>query len=940
MLLIATLSISYSVLPLFSLSAEGTEGATTDQSTEEVVTTNVNESPAPLEEQGSNEVTAGNASEPNASDVGEDTVIETGDAVAGADVVNEVNTNTISSENSGQDGTTNEGDGDAGGSEEAVNATSTTPAAQDQNDPSLNTDFIENNATSTPHLSDNMQDPNASTLDVSDGDMAATNTAPLIITSDNTNEAAVSNAVETGAGTGSNEASNNGGNVVIDTGDAYASANVANIVNSNFIGAEGFFNILTVFGAMFGDIEMEYGSSALCSTFGCDISVLDLLNRNSALVENTVEANAVTGENTASNNGGDVTIATGDAYAAANVVNFVNTNVVSAHFLSFILNAFGPWVGDLVLPPASSFEEEGSLGCPNCFGEVSVANDNTVDIENGVAAGADTGSNSANGGDGDGGTITTGNAVAEANVMTVANMNIFGNNSILIFIRTQGRWSGNIFSLPPGVEVIKTDSGFILDGMGIFSNASTVLGNASVALNAANENSATIVNQVSANASTGSNTANANGGETSITTGNAYAAANVINFANINVVSRNWLLAIVNVFGDWNGDLAFGRPDLWIGESATPSSVPLEAGSTIVYTFTYRNNGNAAATGVSITDVFGPHLTFLDSGGGNTGVAGQISWDIGTVEPGEYGTVSYTMQVPTPSNVPEGQNRWVTNTVSITAFEDDVSTADNTDSLTFNVYERNYDVSKTHYYPDLKIEKRRIGGGIVLPGDKVDYVVAIYNQGIGSAYDVVVEDIMKDPNGGVVSEQMWDLGEVFPDERITLDYTIELASNAPYGTYINIAQAKGLMPYGGAMLPYYSGYGTQELEVGGVGGGETVEFVPPPESVQQDSETVLALDEASVGETPVPIVAAVVAGADGGGENPEGNGFEKVFFDHVNVAQVHSYPEYIIEKKHKGLAMAAVPFLFESAWSALAALLALLFALFLYWLMRQREIRK
>src|SRR3990167_2859915 len=94
----------------------------------------------------------------------------------------------------------------------------------------------------------------------------------------------------------------------------------------------------------------------------------------------------------------------------------------------------------------------------------------------------------------------------------------------------------------------------------------------------------------------------------------------------------------------------------------------------------------------------------------------------------------------------------------------------------------------------------------------LDYVVAIYNQGIGSAYDVVVEDIMKDPNGGVVSEQMWDLGEVFPDERITLDYTIELASNAPYGTYINIAQAKGLMPYGGAMLPYYSGYGTQELE--------------------------------------------------------------------------------------------------------------------------------
>ena len=87
-----------------------------------------------------------------------------------------------------------------------------------------------------------------------------------------------------------------------------------------------------------------------------------------------------------------------------------------------------------------------------------------------------------------------------------------------------------------------------------------------------------IENEVLAVSDTGENTIEGN--SASINTGNANAVTNLINILNSNVSDTNWLLGMINIFGNWQGDLAFGRPDLWVGASVrTDRPRPDESGS-------------------------------------------------------------------------------------------------------------------------------------------------------------------------------------------------------------------------------------------------------------------------------------------------------------------------------------------------------------------------
>src|SRR5690606_13875134 len=95
-------------------------------------------------------------------------------------------------------------------------------------------------------------------------------------------------------------------------------------------------------------------------------------------------------------------------------------------------------------------------------------------------------------------------------------------------------------------------------------------------------NTASITNNVDVVALTGENAIS--GSETAlICTGTAYAGANIMNVANATVVGRNWMLAIINILGDFNGNIAFGRPDLWIGGQANVPNA-IKNGNEIEYT--------------------------------------------------------------------------------------------------------------------------------------------------------------------------------------------------------------------------------------------------------------------------------------------------------------------------------------------------------------------
>jgi hypothetical protein len=194
------------------------------------------------------------------------------------------------------------------------------------------------------------------------------------------NNADIQNNLILTADTGDNSTSANvGGDSTIMTGDANILANVVNIANMNIVGGNWWLVIVNEAGNWigkligFGDSNMA-GSEEIDFTVGADGQVYvsnsdngvgstnntkanvnnssNVNQDNNAVIENNINLSANTGGNTSSfNTGGDSTIVTGDANIIANIINFVNNNIVgTGNLFVTVINVFGSWVGDFIGP--------------------------------------------------------------------------------------------------------------------------------------------------------------------------------------------------------------------------------------------------------------------------------------------------------------------------------------------------------------------------------------------------------------------------------------------------------------------------------------------------------------------------------------------------------------------------------------------------------------
>ena len=84
------------------------------------------------------------------------------------------------------------------------------------------------------------------------------------------------------------------------------------------------------------------------------------------------------------------------------------------------------------------------------------------------------------------------------------------------------------------------------------------------------------------------------------------------------------------------------EPDLRISKSADISTG--EPGDTIRYTLTYENTGNAAATGVVITDTLPAATSFVSAGAGVLS-GDTVTWTVGDVAVGGQGTLDLAVQI-------------------------------------------------------------------------------------------------------------------------------------------------------------------------------------------------------------------------------------------------------------------------------------------------------
>jgi uncharacterized repeat protein (TIGR01451 family) len=59
----------------------------------------------------------------------------------------------------------------------------------------------------------------------------------------------------------------------------------------------------------------------------------------------------------------------------------------------------------------------------------------------------------------------------------------------------------------------------------------------------------------------------------------------------------------MNIFGDFNGNISFGRPDLWVGEKIENTANTLK-GSIVKYRYSLLNNGDSPATQIKLSDAY------------------------------------------------------------------------------------------------------------------------------------------------------------------------------------------------------------------------------------------------------------------------------------------------------------------------------------------------
>lgn len=273
---------------------------------------------------------------------------------------------------------------------------------------------------------------------------------------------------------------------------------------------------------------------------------------------------------------------TGDATSGAQVVNEVNTNVASssADALNLTLDQ-EPVVEPVVDPQNQDSQTDSSknqsddssqnnppptqtgelkiesatdlLGQPNSFPEptpkVIIINQNKADTDNKIETKANTGENKCTGGDPT--TVITGDAFASVDLLNLLNANLLDSHMTLMILDIDG-----------GEEEINLNELWQQIQNSNDKDIAFLVGDSrpGIRIIFKNSNQAKLVNEIVVIANTGDNFIS-DSGKTNLQTGDALALANVANFVNLNLLNSQAFFGIINIKGNYSGNLILPRPE-------------------------------------------------------------------------------------------------------------------------------------------------------------------------------------------------------------------------------------------------------------------------------------------------------------------------------------------------------------------------------------------
>lgn len=522
----------------------------------------------------------------------------------------------------------------------------------------------------------------------------------------NSNQADVSNDLDSSANTGMNQESGSAGDASIDTGDATASGQMTSDINSNTVVATASPTLtLTPTPAETSETSSENSEESSGSegtgTSATEVADLTVTNENDGDVTNEADVSTNTGENIASENLGDVDLKTGDALAWLNLLNFLNTNIVGSNFELLVLDV-NENSGEIDLNELwKQLQEQSSSDSVFLVGDESssnlrlvVSNKNTADLENNVNVCVTTGDNQAN--QNNSAEVDTGDATALANIINMVNANILGSKFFFGIINITGQFTGNLI-LPRPERFLGTGD-------------STVGGEGTVF---ENQNTASLSDILASWANSGGNTENNNGGDNTIDTGSATAVSTDLSLVNLNLYQNDWFYLLMNILGSWNGktsgwsnpeatDETTGQNQAYeVGsQSSLPEGSSTDIGSTPPIDFQNQNTANVRN-----------NINVSASTGGNQANGNINGASIKT------GNAKAVLNMLNLINLNILASRWFMGLVNVLG-----SWSGNT----------------IFAYPDLTVS---LSGSPeeVSPGDSFEYVLDFANQGYDDAEDVSVK---------------------------------------------------------------------------------------------------------------------------------------------------------------------------------------------------------
>jgi uncharacterized repeat protein (TIGR01451 family) len=667
----------------------------------------------------------------------------------------------------------------------------------------------------------------------------------------NDNSVAADNNATVTANTGENTSQDNVDVSTITTGDATALANVVNVLNTNIVGSN--FQILSI------DVTGEDGvtidlnelwQQILLINENGDVSQINwpsspnlhitIINSNQATLTNTVDVTANTGGNTATGNGSSE-ITTGDAVAAANVANMVNTNIVGSTFLLGYINILPGSKINLILPRPELFGL-GPDGGVNGSG-LDWFNYNLALISNNIGATATTGGNT-----GEGGNILTGDALAVANSVTIANTNISLNNWFFLILNNLGGWDGQIlgWSAPDAVDQASIGSNILQAGGSLATPGDTQEENSEAII--VNDNEANVTNNVNVTANTGQNTATGNHDGSNITTGNAAAIANLLNLVNLNILGSRWFMGMVNVLGSWGGKVIFAYPDVTVSLSMNRQMV--EPGDIISYNLHYENVGYDTAKGVKVNLDLPEGMSFVASSGKLAGGCEQTycGWEVGSLTPRQTGDITIDVKIdedfdfnkdlsfwskliPTAKAEGDRKDREVNVQATIATSDPESNTSNNSFSVSGVVYEKLPGGGVDQRQPALTVSAWNNVNEFVYPGDIVTFVATVKNRSDVAARNARLVHKLYDPQGNFIGSTMFDLGTLEAGKGGKVSFGLSVPKTAKPGIYKTVSLAVAEAPNGNNVTSDTSAtqFGVKTKSTG-AGDGTEIAMPAKPES--------------------------------------------------------------------------------------------------------------